>query len=88
VKRWVLAVLFSFLLGCPVVWGADGDVPDIGKGTMVDFQVLKFPIGAKPDPNAGKDKNGEEEVKNDQQKQKEIIDKKVDDAIKKAWEEK
>jgi len=43
-----------------------------------------LPIG----PGAATEKKEEGEAKNDDKKQKDTLDKKVDDAIKKAWEEK
>jgi hypothetical protein len=88
-KRWIFPVLFSLLLACPAALAADSDVTDVGRAHMFDFQFLKFPLGSNPDAKAGGEKKEEEaEVKNDEQKQKEMRDKKVDDAIRKAWEEK
>ncbi len=53
---------------------------------MFDVPFLKVPIGSKSDSNdANKENNEESDYK---KKEKEILDKKVDDAIKKAWEEK
>jgi hypothetical protein len=49
---------------------------------------LKVPIGSTPDSGAVREKKGEGEARNDKKREKEILDKKVDDAIKKAWEEK
>ena len=87
-KRWVLSVLFPIFLSYPAVWGAAGDAPDLGKATLLDFELLKIPIGANPHSNVVSEKKREGEAKNDEKKEKEILNKKVDDAIKKAWEEK
>ncbi len=89
-KRWIIFVLFSILLSYPAVSGAADDTFDTGKSTMFGYQFLKFPIGAgaNPDSNAAKDDKGEGEAQKARDKEKQILDKKVDDAIKKAWEEK
>ena len=85
-KRWIFSVLFSIFLGYPAVSCVAADVPDIGKGILLDFEFFRLPIGAIPDSNAAKEKKGEGEIRNGE-KQEKILDKKVDDAIKKAWEE-
>jgi hypothetical protein len=87
-KRWVVSVLFPFFLSYPAVSGAAGDAPDLGKATLLDFELLKIPIGADPHSNAVSEKKREGKATNDEKKEKEILNKKVDDAIKKAWEEK
>jgi len=56
--------------------------------TWYNFPLLKVPIGSTPDSGAVREKKGEGEARNDKKREKEILDKKVDDAIKKAWEEK
>ena len=84
--RIILSVLVSVLLSCPAVWAAVINTPDIGKGTLIDLQLLEVPIEANPPSSAASGKN-EGETKNDGKKEKEL-DKKVDDAIKKALEEK
>ena len=84
-KRWIIFVLFSILLSYPAVSGAVDDTFDTGRTTMFNYPFLKFPIGA----GATKDNKVEEEPQNDPKKEKQqILDKKVDDAIKKAWQEK
>jgi hypothetical protein len=85
-KRWILSVLFSIFLSCPAVSYAAGDAPDLGKATLIDLELFKFPFGANPDSNAVKEKKGEGEARYDEKKEKEIQEKKVDDAIRKAWE--
>ena len=87
-RRWILSVLFSILLSCPAVSGAAGDAPDLGKATLFDLQFFKLPIGASPPSNAVGGKKEEGEAKSDESKAKESLDKKVDDAINKAREEK
>jgi hypothetical protein len=65
---------------------AAGDSPDLGKATLIDLELLRVPFGANPDSNAVKDKKGEGEAGYDEKKEKQIQEKKVDDAIRKAWE--
>ena len=87
-KRWIVFVLFSILLGYLAVSGAGDDQLDPGRANPFNFPLLKVPIGSTPDSGAVKEKKGEGEARNDKKREKEILDKKVDDAIKKAWEEK
>lgn len=87
-KRWVILVLFSFILTCPAVARAADDPLETGKSTQFDYPLLKFPIGSGgQESNASKDKKDDPPPAIDEKKEKEIRDKKVDDAIKKAWEE-
>ena len=87
-KRWIIVVLLSVLLGYPAVSGAADDTFDRGRDTTFTCPLFKIPIGSKPDSGSVKEARGEEETRNDEQKEKESLDKKVDDAIKKAWQEK
>ncbi len=87
-KRWIIFVLFSLLLSYLAVPAGADDTFDPGKGTSFNYPLLKYPIGSPPESSAAKDKNGQGEVRNDEKREKAIQDKKVDDAIKKAWEEK
>jgi len=87
-KIWILSVLFSMLLSYSAVWAATLETPDIGKNTFFDLQLFKFPIEADPYSNVISEKKEEGETKYDGGKEKETLDKKVDDAIKKALEEK
>ncbi|HIJ75666.1 MAG TPA: hypothetical protein HPP81_03020 [Deltaproteobacteria bacterium] len=87
-KRWIIFVLFSILLSYPAISGAGDDTFEPGKGTSFSYPFLKIPTDSIPDSGAAKDKKGEKEARNDDKKEKEIRDKKIDDAIKKAWEEK
>ncbi len=81
-KRWIIFVLLATFLSIPAVSGAAaGDLYDSGKATVVDVPFFKIPIGSKAD----KEKKEGEEAKNDATKEKEKQDKKVDDALKKAW---
>ncbi len=87
-RRWIIFVLCLLLLSYLAVSSAADDTLDPGKGTSFNYPFLKYPIGLAPESGAAKDKNGQGEVKNDPEREKAIQDKKVDDAIKKAWEEK
>ena len=87
-KRWIIFVLLSILLGYPAVSGAVDDTFDRGRDTTFSYPIFKIPIGSKPDSTSVNEARGEAEAKNDEKKSKESLDKKVDDAIKKAWEEK
>ncbi|MGA2401406.1 MAG: hypothetical protein ABSG91_06840 [Syntrophobacteraceae bacterium] len=87
-KKWIMFVLFSILLSCPALSGAADDIFDPGKGTLFSYPFFKIPFGEDQDSNVAREKTGDGEVRNDPKKEKEIRDKKVDDAIKKAWEEK
>ena len=87
-KRWIIFVFCSILLCYPAVSGAGDDTFEPGKGTSFSYPFLKIPTDSNPDSVAAKEKKGEIEARNDDKKEKEIRDKKVDDAIKKAWEEK
>ncbi len=86
-KRWIIFILFSILLSYPAVTGAADSSFDPGKGTSFSYPFMTVPIDSIPDSGV-KEKKGEIEAKYDAKKEKEIRDKKVDDAIKKAWEEK
>jgi len=87
-KRRIILVWFSILLGCLNVSGAGDDPLDPGRANPFDFPLLKVPIGSTPTSGAVKEKKGEGVARNDKKTEKDILDKKVDDAIKKAWEEK
>jgi len=87
-KRLMLSALVSVLLNYSAVWAATVDTPDFGKGTSIDLQFFKFPIEVNPHSNVVSEKKEEGDAKYDGGKEKEILDKKVDDAIKKALEEK
>jgi hypothetical protein len=87
-RRWIFFVLVAILLNNPVVpVAADNNTPDSGRTTMFDYPVFSMPIGTKPDYSKDK-KDGEETSEQKKEKEKAMMDKKVDDAIKKAWEDK
>jgi hypothetical protein len=86
-KRWIISVLFAIFVSNPAVLGAADDQLNPGKAILFDFTFFKIPIGSNPDSNAAKEKKEEGAAKNDETKEKEKQDKKVDDAIRKAWEE-
>ena len=87
-KRLILYALVSVLLNYSAVWAVTVDTPDFGKGTSIDLQLFEFPIEANPHSNVVSEKKEEGDAKYYGGKEKEIQDKKVDDAIKKAWQEK
>ncbi|MCE5333955.1 MAG: hypothetical protein LLG06_05145 [Desulfobacteraceae bacterium] len=82
-KRWTVLVLFSVLLGCPpALWAAD-DITHSGKAKLLSYPLIKVPFGGGGESKSeGEKKEGE--AKGDDEREK-IMDKKVDDAIKKAW---
>jgi len=75
VRRWIISILFSMLLAYPAlsVLADDTSVPGSPSSSFGKHRHSK--------------KNKDEESP-EKKKEKEILDKKVDDAIKKAWEEK
>ena len=87
-KRWIIFVLLSILLGYPAVSGAVDDTFDRGRSTTFTCPIFSIPIGSKPESGSVKEEKGETEAKYDEKKEKATLDKKVDDAIKKAWETK
>lgn len=86
-KRWIIFVLIAIFLSIPAVSGAAaGDLYDSGKATVFDLPFFQIPIGS-TNSKADKEKKEGEEAKNGATKEKEKQDKKVDDALKKAWGE-
>ena len=86
-NRWIICVLLAIFLSSPAVSGAADDQLDTGRTTMFNFPFFKVPLGSNPDSKAAGEKKEEGEARNNETKEKERQDKKVDDAIKKAWEE-
>ncbi|SPF39394.1 exported hypothetical protein [Syntrophobacter sp. SbD1] len=86
-KICILLVLLLILLNNPAVSSA-ADTLDPGNIRMFDLPFFKVPLGSGSDSGGAKAEKGEGEARNDEAKEKERLDKKVDDAIKKAWEEK
>lgn len=83
-QRWAIAILFSALLTCPAVSAlADGAI-----NSQFSFPTLTIPIGSDSHPSIDMGKKADEEEKMKEKKEKELRDKKIDDAIKKGWEEK
>ncbi len=90
-KRLMIFVLFSVLLGCLAVpnaahaqWGDDG-------GGLFSLPISKMLGGTDPDSKAAKAKKEKEEqeeaaAKQKKEQEKSKLDKKLDDAIKKACE--
>jgi hypothetical protein len=86
-KRWIIAVLLAIFLSSPVVSGAVDDPLDTGKANLFNVPFFKVPFGSNPDSNDARDKKEEGTASDNAAKEKEKQNKKVDDAIKKAWEE-
>jgi hypothetical protein len=74
-KRWIVAILLSVLLTCPAVLVSADDTPNPG-GPSSNFATHRH------------SKKNKDQEPTEKKKEKENRDKKVDDAIKKAWEEK
>lgn len=87
-KRWMIPVLFSVLLCYPAVSDASDDITHSGQTLLLNYPLMTIPFGAGPDSKAGSEKKAEGQHKYDEETEKKMMDKKVDDAIKKAWEEK
>jgi hypothetical protein len=84
-RRCIFFVLVAILLNTPVVPVAAQDTtPDSGRTSLFNYPVFNMPIGMKPDYKNDK-KEGEETSEQKKAKEKEMMDKKVDDAINKAW---
>jgi len=86
-KILIIFVLFLILIIYPTASRAADDLTDSGKATLFNYPVMKIPIGEGSDPKAAKDKKPEGEESREE-KEKKISDKKVDDAIKEAWDQK
>lgn len=91
-KRWVISVLFLIVASFPAVSVADDGTFDFGKSTRFSLPPLVIPFGAPSDPDAAKKKEeggiimGEKDKEAKPKKpEKSTMDKKVDDAIDKAW---
>jgi hypothetical protein len=86
-KRWIVSVLLAIFLSSPAVSGAADDTLDPGKANLFNIPFFKAPIDSSPDSKTAKENKAEEEARADAKiKEKERQDKKVDDAINKAWE--
>jgi hypothetical protein len=79
-KRWIISILFSMLLVCPGARVLADDTANSGG-----------PASGSSPSSFGKhhhSKQNKDEESAEKKKENELRDKKVDDAIKKAWEEK
>jgi hypothetical protein len=90
-KRWVISVLFSIVTSCPAVLFAADSTFDPGRATRFTIPLITIPFGSGQDSDPAKKKEDapkmqekDNEAKK-KEKEKAAIDKKVDDAIKKAW---
>ncbi len=92
VKKLIVFVFLSILLIYPAISGAADDTLDAGKSSLFSYPIFNIPIGSDgSNPNApAKEDKGEDQAKIAEKKRQEraMLDKKVDDAIKKAWEDK
>lgn len=90
-KAWVIAVLFSIVTFCPVIAVAEDDTFDFGRSTRISVPFMQIPFGSGSDSDAVKKKEdapetGEKDKEaNRKEREKARMDKKIDDAIKKAW---
>ena len=82
-KKWVLSIFFSILLTFPAVSALAQDT----SGPSLSLPTFHTPSGSGARRTELTIKE-EEDTKAREKKQKELNDKKVDDAIKKAWGEK
>ena len=86
-KRSIICTLFVILLICPAISAAADGPMDSGKTTTFNYPLFSLPLGGDtPHSDTAKEKK-EVGAIDDEQKAKEHRDKKVDDAIKKAWDE-
>lgn len=86
-NKWLLPISFAILLNNSVVWAAPIETTDGGKRTLIDFQLFQLPIEANHNSKAISEKKEKGEEKHGGKEEK-MLDKKVDDAIKRALEEK
>jgi len=83
-QRWAIVILFSAILMCPVMSAlADGALD-----CELNFPTLSVPLESASHSGSDVMKKPDEDAKMKEKKEKELRDKRVDDAIKKAWEEK
>ena len=86
-KKWIFFILVAILLNNPGLPAVADDTPDSGRTNLFNYPLLRMPLGTKPDYSNDK-REGEETTEQRKAREKEAMDKKLDDAIKKAWEEK
>ena len=86
--RWIVPVSFAIFLSYSTAWGATVETPNFGKGTSIDLKLFTLPLDENPDCKNVKEKKREGEPANDESKGKKALDRKVDDAIRKALEDK
>lgn len=88
---WVIAVLFSLVTSCPVASVAAESPVDSGRATRFSIPLLEIPFGSSRDSDAAKKKEETPKLKEKdkeaktEKKEKSEIDKKIDDAINRAW---
>ncbi len=96
-KRWLIPTLWIVVSSCPVPPAMADDPFEPGRATRFSVPLITIPFGSNKDPEPAPPKDKEdspiikeflkekdqEEKKED--KRKAAIDKKIDDAINKAW---
>jgi hypothetical protein len=83
-QRWAIAILFSTFFIFP-------SASDISDGTVnceISLPIVDVQIGSDPHSNGDVSKKSDGDAKMKEKNEKELRDRKVDDAIKKALEEK
>jgi hypothetical protein len=85
-KIWIISVLLGIFLSNPAVSHAALDPLDSGAARVFNCWLLKIPTGSSRDSDAAREEQKEGQASTDETKEKEKHDKKVDDAIRKAWE--
>jgi len=85
-KIWTISVLLAIILSNPAVSAAAVDPLDSGATRLFNCWLLKIPTGSSHDSDAAREEKKQDEASPDETKEKQKHDKKVDDAIKKAWE--
>jgi hypothetical protein len=83
-RRLFILALLAVFLGIPGTSRATTDEWDPGAGKHFNYWFLKIPFGTKPDDA----KETTEAGKNDERKDRETTESKVDDALRKASETK
>jgi hypothetical protein len=85
--RWIILIVLTVLLNNPAVPpGGVDETLDPGRTVLFNYPFLKIPLG--DSGSAAGEKKEEAVPAFDPKKEQEKLNKKVDDAIRKAWEEK
>ena len=90
-KRWIIPVLLSIVTVCPSLSIAEDTTFDPGRGTRFTVPLLEIPFGSNRDSEttakneSGSKLAGKDSETKRKEREKSALDKKVDDAIKRAW---